>query len=324
MLGREWSAGGARALPAPALSEHVPPASVPAVESAAPLCRSAGPPLCKPTPPPPRHGFRLPTRVPRLLTGLFLALSVLAQAPLTRAQSRAARALEYPPKTQLPEERPTTQAAQAHLEMTRIPPLNDLIDLARERSPQQAFLDKAIAVERERLKIHKWADFKPLSVNADAFRGNLDVFTVNSDGDVLRPSAAVQDRTNYQAAVTLRLLPANLFVNKANRRIAELEAERIGLLAEQTAMNTAGEIAYLHGQVTKALELMDLFAESAEIARTNAQMGERLFRDGAMTLADYSAVSSAAVESSAKFDNARGEFRLYFQMLMIKVYGRVP
>ena len=254
----------------------------------------------------------------------MLALSVLAQAAPALAQSQAARALEFPPKTQLADETPTQQLANAHVEMMRIPPLNDLIDLARQRSPQQKFLEKAIAVERERLKIHQWADLKPLSINADAFRGNLDVFTVNSDGDILRPSAAVQDRTNYQAAVTLRLLPANLWVNKANRRIAQLEAERIGLLAEQTAMNTAGEIAYLHGQVTKALELMDLFAESAEIARTNAEMGERLFRDGAMTLADYSAVTSAAVESAAKFDNARGEFRLYYQMLMTKVYGRVP
>lgn len=261
----------------------------------------------------------------RVLFGIILASSVLAEAPTASAQSQAARALEYPPKVQPPDESPTQQVADARADMLQLPALNDLIDLAERLSPQQAFLAKAIEVEAERRKIHKWADFKPLSINADAFRGNLDVFTINSDGDGgIRPAAAVQDRTNYQAAVTLRLLPANLFVNKSNRRIAELEAERIQLLADQTAMNTAGEIAYLHGQTTKAIDLMDLFAESTEISQANAEMGKRLFRDGAMTLADYSAVTTASVEATAKFENARGDFRLYYQMLMTKVYGRVP
>ena len=260
----------------------------------------------------------------RTLFGIIVTWSVLATASLAHAQSQAARALDFPPKSQYAQDKPTDQVAAARGDLMQLPSLNDLIDLARELSPQQKFLDKGIAMQAEKLKIHKWADYKPLSFNADAFRGNLDVYTVNADGLGQRPSAAVQDRTNYQAAVTIRLLPANIFVNKANRNLARLEAERIALLADQTAQNTAGEIAYLHGQVTKAIDLMDLFAESAEVSAANAAMGERLFRDGAMTLADYSAVATAAVESAAKFENARGEFRLYYQMLMTKVYGRVP
>ncbi len=208
--------------------------------------------------------------------------------------------------------------------MMRLPKLNDLIDIARKLSPNQKFLEKAAEIEQQKRKMFALADFKPLSINADAFRGNQDVFSLNSDGALIRPSATTQNRTNIQAAVTLRLIPADIFINKVNRRIHEIEVERMALLADQGAQANAGEIAYLHGMTEKGLDLMDLFAESAEVMQTNAEMGKRLYQQGAMTLADYSAVQTSAIESAAKFENAKGDFRLYYQMLMTKVYGRVP
>ena len=271
----------------------------------------------------PGHDFSMSNGVKSTVFGIILLLNGCWLPGYTWAQSQAARALEYPPSTAAPAS-PADLVNEARGDLMRLPPLNELIDLSRKLSPQQKFLAKAIEVEYERKKIHTWADFKPLSINADAFVGNQDIFSVNSDGVLQRPLASVQNRTNTQAAVTIRVLPANIWVNKANRRIAELEAERIALLADQTAQNTAGEIAYLHGQTEKSLDLMDLFAESTEVSKANAEMGQRLFEQGAMTLADYSAVATAAVEASAKFNNARGEFRLYYQMLMTKVYGRVP
>ncbi len=255
--------------------------------------------------------------------GICCLLGSLTLPQNAWAQSQAARALEYPPSTSV-KTSPAADLAEARGDMMRLPDLNDLIDLARKLSPNQKFLEKAAEIEAEKRKIFRYADFKPLSVNADAFRGNQDVFSLNSDGVLIRPSATVQNRTNTQAAVTLRLIPADILINKANRRIHEIERERMAHLADQGAQAAAGEIAYLHGMTEKALDLMDLFAESAELMQTNAEMGKRLYQQGAMTLADYSAVVTSAVESGAKFENAKGEFRLYFQMLMTKVYGRVP
>ncbi len=239
------------------------------------------------------------------------------------SQSQAARALQFAPSTSVTTT-PANEVQEARGEMMRLPALNDLIDVARKLSPNQKYLDKAAEIEQQKRKIFALADYKPLSINADAFRGNQDVFSLNSDGGLIRPSATVQNRTNTQASVTLRLIPADIFINKANRRIHEIEIERMSLLADQNAQTYAGEIAYLHGMTEKALDLMDLFAEGAEVMLTNAEMGKRLYQQGAMTLADYSGVLTSSVEATAKFENAKGEFRLYYQMLMTKVYGRVP
>ena len=74
----------------------------------------------------------------------------------------------------------------------------------------------------------------------------------------------------------------------------------------------------------KSLDMMDLRAEAMEAVLARADLAERLFRQGAMTLSEYTEFQSKASDMSAKFHDARGDFRLYYHMLMERVYGKIP
>ena len=281
----------------------------------------------------------------------------IAWAVAAVGQSAAARALEFPPRTgpapattassapaassataasSAPATAPGPAAAplrpgvaaeqtlESHGELMRLPPLASLIELARKNAVESRSLDIAVEQEHLRAKMARLRSLDVVTVQGAGVVGRRDVFAINSDGTVNTAAAALIDNTQLQGAISLRVNPMQVLINRKAATVSELEADRLRVQKEAVGRGIAEGVTQLYDLAQKSLDLMDVRAQAAELNATTAELAARLFEQGAMTLGDYAQVANDSFEAAAKFEDARGDFRLYYQMLMTRVYGELP
>ena len=154
--------------------------------------------------------------------------------------------------------------------------------------------------------------------------GRQDVFAVNTDGTVYVPQASVVDKFNMQGSLSLKLNPISFLQSRRQVQIAKLEGERLEVERNLIEREVAEGVIYVYNMAQKSLDMMDLYAESMEAVSARAELAERLFRQGAMTLSEYTEFQSKSSDMNAKFHGARNDFRYYYQVLMERVYGKIP
>ena len=216
------------------------------------------------------------------------------------------------------------QLIDAKGELMRLPPLKDLLKIALQSAPGSKQIDITQQQEREREKLWKLAQADILTLQGVAIAGRRDVFAVNTDGTVFVPTASVVDNLNTQASIGVRINPISFFQSRRQVQIAKLEGARLEVEREIGGRAISEGVIFAYDMAQKSLELMDLRAEAMEAVTARADLAERLFRQGAMTLTEFTEFQSKASDMSAKFYDARGDFRLYYHMLMERVYGKIP
>ncbi len=213
---------------------------------------------------------------------------------------------------------------EAKGELMRLPPLKDMLKVAIQTAPKSRQIDITQQQEREREKLWKLAQLDVLTFQGVAIAGRRDVFAVNTDGTVYVPTASVVDNLNTQGSVSVKLSPISFFQSRRQVQIAKLEGERLEVERDLISRDVAEGVIYAYNMAQKSLEMMDLRAEAMEAVLARAELAERLFKQGAMTLTEYTEFQSKASDMTAKFYDARGDFRLYYHMLMERVYGKIP
>jgi len=138
------------------------------------------------------------------------------------------------------------------------------------------------------------------------------------------PTAAVVDNLNMQGSVGVKINPISFLKSRREAEIARLEGERLEAQKDLIGRDVAEGVIFAYNSAQKALDMMDLRAEAMEAVLARAELAERLFRQGAMTLTEYTEYQTGASDMSAKFQDARGNFRLYYHLLMERVYGKIP
>ena len=213
---------------------------------------------------------------------------------------------------------------EAKGELMRLPPLKDMLKIAVQTAPRSRQIDITQQQEREREKLWKLAQLDVLTFQGVAIAGRRDVFAVNSDGTVFVPTASVVDNLNTQGSVGIKINPISFLQSRRQVQIAKLEGQRLEVERDLIARDVAEGVIYAYNMAQKSLDMMDLRAEAMEAVLARADLAERLFRQGAMTLSEYTEFQSKSSDMSAKFHDARGDFRLYYHMLMERVYGKIP
>lgn len=213
---------------------------------------------------------------------------------------------------------------EAKGELMRLPPLKDMLKIAIQSAPRSRQIGISQQQQREEEKLWKLSQLDILTFQGVALAGRRDVFSVNSDGTVFVPNATVVDNVNFQGSVGLRLSPITFLKSRRQAEIARLESDRLGVELDLIARDVAEGVIYAYNMAQKSLDMMDLRAEAMEAVSARAELAERLFRQGAMTLSEYTEFQSKSSDMAAKFHDARGDFRLYYHMLMERVYGKIP
>ena len=279
---------------------------------------------------------RLSTRAGRGLSARLgaLALALASAAPLA-AQSTiadatadarlaaAARRTTVPARARLAP-RADSLLAEAQADLLGLPPLGDLLAAAAATAPHNRQIALAQAQEVAREQGWRLADFDLVTFQAVGITGRRDVFAVNTDGSVFVPTASTVDNLNMQASVSLKVNPVSFFQNAKQREVRQLERDRLEAVREEGARSVAEGVIYAYNMAQKSLDVMDARAGALRLVESRAELAEQLFRQGAMTLADYAEFQSKAADMAAKFSDSRGDFRLYYQTLMARVYGELP
>jgi len=216
------------------------------------------------------------------------------------------------------------ELVEARGELMRLPPLKDMLKIAIQSAPKSRQIEIVQQQEREREKLWKLAQMDILTFQGVAIAGRQDVFAVNTDGTVYVPKASVVDNLNTQGSVSLKLNPISFFQSKRQVQIAKLEGERLEVEKDLIARDVAEGVINAYNMAQKSLEMMDLRAEAMEAVLARTELAERLFRQGAMSLSEYADYQAKSSDMAAKFYDARGDFRLYYHMLMERVYGKIP
>ena len=264
-----------------------------------------------------------PGAAPDLATASAQAIAAAQAAPSTEASAKTDT-----PRAAAAAARPVgavdAQLLSARGELLTLPPLRDLLEIATSTTPQARKIALAQAQEAERAKLWKLANWDVVSLQALAIGGRRDVFAINTDGSVYVPNASVVDNTNLQASLLLKVSPVSFFQNRRQVEVTRLERERLAAEGEAVRRDVAEGVIYAYNMAQKSLDLMDARATAHHAVEARAELAERQFRQGAMSLAEYAEFQSKASDMAAKFQDARGDFRLYYQLLMERVYGRVP
>jgi len=206
----------------------------------------------------------------------------------------------------------------------RLPPLKDLLKIAMQAAPENRQIKITQQQEKEREKLWRLSQIDFLTLQGAAIAGRRDIFSVNSDGTVFVPNATVVDNLSFQGTVGLRVNPINIFKGRRQVEIAKLEGKRLEIELDLIGQQVMEGVIFAYNNAQKSIELMDIRAEAMEVVLARTELAERLFRQGAMTLTEYTEFQSKAADISSKFYDARGDFRLYYHMLMARVYGKIP
>jgi len=214
--------------------------------------------------------------------------------------------------------------SEAAGELMELPPLRDLLQVATQTTPDVRAIDVAKEQERVREKLWKLSNWDLVSFLGVGIVGRRDVFAVNTDGTVYVPTASVVDNMNTQGSVSIKVNPVSFLQNGKQAQLARLERERLDAVRETRQRDVAEGVIHAHSMAQKSLALMDARAEAYYAVAARAELAEQLFRQGAMTLSEYTEFQSKASDMAAKFQDARGDFRLYYNLLMERVYGKLP
>lgn len=213
---------------------------------------------------------------------------------------------------------------EAKGELMRLPPLKDMLKVAVQSAPKSRQIDIAQQQEKEREKLWKLAQVDILTFQGAAIAGRRDIFSVNSDGTVFVPNATVVDNLDFQGSVGLKLNPISFLKSRRQVEMASLEGQRLEAEKDLIANEVKEGVIYAYNMAQKSLDMMDLRAEAMEVVTARAELAERLFRQGGMSLSEYTEFQSKSSDMTVKFHDARGDFRLYYHLLMERVYGKIP
>ena len=213
---------------------------------------------------------------------------------------------------------------EAHSQMMQLPPLRDLIAAAEQQAPNLKQMGNLIEQEKEKLKISKLRAWDVGVLQGSYIIGRGDIFSLNTDGGVIVPSASVIDNVNLQGIVGLRISPSMILQNRRQAEINRLEIERLSMISEENAQTVAAQVVDLYNLTQAALDELDVRAEVYQAVMARTELAEGLFRQGSMTLQEYAEIEARTAEAASRFFAAKGQFSRYFQALMVRVYGKRP
>lgn len=209
-------------------------------------------------------------------------------------------------------------------DLMRLPPLKELLAIAERNSPETAQLTAIREKEKNRQAFFRIANWDLVEFNAIGFAGRQDIFSVTSDGTVFAPTAAVLDRFSGQASVALKWRPTDILQNRAQARISKFEMEALEAQMEMRRRNTAEGVITAYNQASISLDVMMAHADAYGAIRARSELASRLFEQGAMSMVDYAEMHAKTADMAVKYAKARGDFNAAYQLLMERVYGRIP
>ncbi len=174
----------------------------------------------------------------------------------------------------------------------QLPPLDTLVKIALEKSPELRSQDVWIEIQSQEWKLQKKTWMNLVSVGAATNIGTNNVLDYQQTTSSAEYIAVNRQSAVYNAGIAVRISLGDVLTRSDKNNIARLEWERAQtdrLILEDKIRE--GVIAY-YDNLQAALRLLVLEAQSVETQRLAFEVADKYFREGTMKVEDYSSMLS--------------------------------
>lgn len=185
------------------------------------------------------------------------------------------------------------------------------VDHAASLDIQGEILNEQIA--RYKIEKRRWVEM--FSLQASASYGTGTGLTAADNGTVVISRVTNETNLLYNGGLSLRINPETWVNRKQNLRILEAQMAQTQYNKEFLIQQLRELVIQRYQALQNSLSLVKLHAEAAETSRIAHETATLFFERGDMTIQDYDTSLRYKASAAAKFEKAKGEYRLAYEML---------
>lgn len=197
----------------------------------------------------------------------------------------------------------------------KLAPLEDLIDRAVQHAANLKYQDEIIREQYLKYKIEKkqWLQF--VSLQGQVSYGTGSGLTAIDNGTVVASRVTNQTNLLYNGGLSIKLDPEYWGNRKDNLRVLEAQMAQTRATKQILVQQIREMVVQRYQALLNSLSLVKLHAEALETSRIAHESATLFFERGDMTLTDFDASLRYKSATEAKFEAAKGEYRMAYLLL---------
>jgi outer membrane protein TolC len=211
----------------------------------------------------------------------------------------------------------------SHIRAIQLRPLPVLLDLAVQNAPTIRANAVEIAKFNTAQKIQKlaWTDLLQVSLGVQYAKGAL----LDATNNGAATTYLLSDRQNMFNTIGIGLrIPGGFFWTQPLRnQLAQQQVERYKVEHDIQARGIREDVITLYVQLESALKMLRLKAESLETQRVAFSVAEKYFREGNLSVMDYSTLLGQLSTAEEFLEKVRAETKRFHLLLRELIGGPV-
>jgi outer membrane protein TolC len=206
------------------------------------------------------------------------------------------------------------QSLQENDILKLLPPLQALIDSAVIHSPLLKISDSDLIIRRLSIDSEKREWLRNVGFESGARYGLFDNLIITEDLGMedLKTSATVQSR--YSVGVFLKI-PLSVLIDRSNVKIAREQMNQAKYQRDQTIIELRKLIISHYYEVVKVHKRLIINNETVEIYRVQMFRAEEDFKNGAISVTEYSRLKNIFTQSILALEETKVDFLIALQLL---------
>ncbi len=197
-----------------------------------------------------------------------------------------------------------------------LPPLETIIDSAIAKNPYVKFRDQQIIVNEFKLKSDRVRWMENLGLQSDARYGTFDNFSMNTAaGQTPSVIATRNNQFNYGVGAYIKL-PLFDFVNRKHLvGAAKAEMDQAISLAAVQRDELRQAVIKQYNELVLKMKLLKIKSKYLETSHINIQMADKEFKNGVLSVAEYSKISEIVSLAETDYQTVYTEFTTAYMIL---------
>lgn len=197
-----------------------------------------------------------------------------------------------------------------------LPPLETIIDSAISKNPYVKYRDQQISVNEFKMKSDKVRWMENLGLQSDARYGTFDNFSMNTAaGQTPSVIATRNNQLNYGVGAYIKL-PIFDFVNRKHLvGAAKAEVDQAISLAAVQRDELRQVVIKQYNDLILKMKLLKIKSKYLETSHINIQMADKEFKNGVLSVAEYSKISEIVSLAETDYQTVYTEFTTAYMIL---------
>lgn len=197
-----------------------------------------------------------------------------------------------------------------------LPLLETIIDSAIAKNPYVKFRDQQIIVNEFKLKSDRVRWMENLGLQSDARYGTFDNFSMNTAaGQTPSVIATRNNQFNYGVGAYIKL-PLFDFVNRKHLvGAAKAEMDQAISLAAVQRDELRQAVIKQYNELVLKMKLLKIKSKYLETSHINIQMADKEFKNGVLSVAEYSKISEIVSLAETDYQTVYTEFTTAYMIL---------